>query len=190
MSTWSYVKNGEKQGPVEVDQIKKLIASKVIPPSVLVWKNGMSNWVAANTLSEFSVPTPPSESIPVPAEATVLTGEEDVEAHKVFAIMSYLGILFIVPIIAVRQSKFAIYHANQGMVLFICVAIVWMGSIFFGFFLAFIPLIGNLITLMLMPIYGILGLCWFVFMVLGIVHAAQGAFKPLPIVGEKFTLIK
>ena len=44
----------------------------------------------------------------------------DIESNKVYALLSYIGILFLVPIIAAPKSKFARYHANQGLTLFIC----------------------------------------------------------------------
>ena len=43
----------------------------------------------------------------------------DISANKVYAILAYIGFLVLVPLIAVPKSKFARFHANQGLVLLI-----------------------------------------------------------------------
>ncbi|UJF35877.1 DUF4870 domain-containing protein [Paenibacillus hexagrammi] len=97
----------------------------------------------------------------------------DIQNNKVMAIVAY--ILFFVPLLAARESKFAMYHANQGLTLFIvCVAA--------NFILGIIPIIGWI----LLPIANLI---IFVLAILGIVAAAQGQAKPLPIIGS-FTLLK
>jgi uncharacterized membrane protein len=190
MSTWSYVKDGQKQGPVEAEQLKQLIATKTLPPTTLVWKSGMANWVAASTLPEFSIPVTPVGAPPIPDQEVVLTGEADVEANKVFAILAYLGILFVVPLIVARQSKFAMYHANQGLLLFIVGFVTYVGLGILTFILGLIPFLGTIIAFLVTPLFGLLGLGFLVLMILGIVNAAQGAFKPLPAIGNAYTLIK
>jgi len=62
---WYYVKNGQRQGPVSTDQIKQLLASGQLQPSDLAWKEGMSQWVAAGTITELvPVQTKPSPQLP------------------------------------------------------------------------------------------------------------------------------
>ena len=99
--------------------------------------------------------------------AAVQPDPADVEKNKVFAILAYIGLLFLVPLLAAKDSKFAMYHANQGLVLFIgwiALSVVSM-----------IPVIG-LVALLGYPVM-------FVFMILGIINAANGQMKPLPLVG-------
>ena len=43
--------------------------------------------------------------------------------NKVMAILSYFGILVLIPIFAAKDDAFARYHANQGLVLLIASAI-------------------------------------------------------------------
>jgi uncharacterized membrane protein len=58
---------------------------------------------------------------------------EDINENKTMAILAY--ILFFVPLLAARESKFAMYHANQGLVLFLAaMAVNLIGSL--------IPVIG------------------------------------------------
>ncbi len=44
---------------------------------------------------------------------------EDADTNRVFGILAYLGIFVLVPIIVAKDSPFAKYHSNQGLVLFL-----------------------------------------------------------------------
>jgi uncharacterized membrane protein len=93
---------------------------------------------------------------------------EDIDKNKTMAILAY--ILFFIPMLAARESKFAMYHANQGLVLFLAAMIVnILGSI--------IPLIGWFVILPLGNLAAI------VLAVLGIINAYKGEAKPLPLLG-------
>ncbi|MUK90183.1 hypothetical protein GMD78_17560 [Ornithinibacillus sp. L9] len=96
---------------------------------------------------------------------------EDVKNNKGMAILAYIGFLFIVPLLAAKESKFAMYHTNQGLVLFIIgFAIYIVGSI--------IPVIGWLLILPLGSLF------WLVWAVIGIINAANGQEKSLPLIGK------
>lgn len=95
----------------------------------------------------------------------------------VFAILAYIGILFIVPLLAAKDSKFAMYHANQGLVLFLAELIA-------GFAAAILSV--ALIGFLLMPLVWLVS---FILMIIGIMNAANKQMKPLPIIGG-ITLIK
>ena len=88
--------------------------------------------------------------------------------NKLLAAISYIGILFLVPLLAAKDDAFARFHANQGLVLFL-VGIV-LGII------GMIPFVGPIIA-------GIGGIVTFVFAILGIINAINGAMKPLPLIG-------
>jgi uncharacterized membrane protein len=93
---------------------------------------------------------------------------EDVEKNKVMAILSY--IIFFIPLIAARESKFAMYHANQGLVLFLAAVVInIVGGI--------VPFIGWFIIL---PFGWIAVL---IFAIIGIINASKGLMKPLPLIG-------
>ena len=98
---------------------------------------------------------------------------EDIDKNKVFAILAYLGILFIVPILAAKDSKFARFHTNQGVILFICGI---LGSI-----MSCIPIIKYFAWIVSLGV--------FVLAVMGIIAAAKGEAKELPIIG-KYRIIK
>lgn len=48
-----------------------------------------------------------------------ISKDRDIEDNKTVAALSYAWILFLVPLLGKRKSKFAQFHAKQGMVLFI-----------------------------------------------------------------------
>lgn len=96
--------------------------------------------------------------------------QEDIAKNKVFAIFAYIGILFLIPLLAAKDSPFARFHANQGMVLFIINIAIGIAS---G----------------IIEILGILGIATLVFMVMGIINAANGKGKRLPLIG-KIELLK
>lgn len=98
----------------------------------------------------------------------------DIEKNKIFAIIAY--IIFFIPLIAAADSKFARYHANQGLnVLLLSLAVYIIGSI--------IPVIGWFIIIPLGEIAVL------VFIIIGIVNASKGEMKELPLIG-KINIIK
>lgn len=115
-----------------------------------------------------------SQEPPVPTgrETAGVPSTDDVEKNKVFAILAYFGILFIVPLLAAKDSEFAMYHANQGLLLFLTgVAVQVVGVITTPILIGFLVLFGGWIFV-------------FVLFIMGIVNAAKGEMKPLPVVGN------
>ena len=95
--------------------------------------------------------------------------------EKVFGILAYIGILCLVPVFA-GKSEFSKFHANQGLILFIVEVITGVLSIILGF----IPVIGLIIGFVLWAV----DVVCIVFAIMGIVAAAQGQMKPLPLIGN------
>lgn len=97
----------------------------------------------------------------------------DINGNKGMAVLAYIGILWLIPLLAAKGSKYARYHTNQGLVLWItCIVVGIAGAI-----LDFIPFIGGLLS-------GLLGLATLALMILGIVNAATGKAKELPVIGR------
>jgi len=66
---------------------------------------------------------------------------EDIENNKVMALLAY--IIFLVPLLAAKESKFAMFHTNQGLVLFLAaIAVNIVGGIvpIIGWFIPDFPL--------------------------------------------------
>ncbi|NLG02498.1 MAG: hypothetical protein GX567_01480 [Clostridia bacterium] len=99
--------------------------------------------------------------------------QEDIQQNKAMAILSYLGILVLIPILAAKDSAYARYHANQGLVLVI--ASIALGVVSTVVSMLSIPFVGVLVYLCSIVI--------FIFEVMGIVQAAKGEAKPLPVIG-------
>jgi len=102
---------------------------------------------------------------------------KDVEDNKALTFLSYLGILALIPLLVKQESKFAQYHAKQGIVLFV----VWFIASWIS---GFIPLIG---WFLLAPVVTILGI---VLSIMGLINVAKGEMKELPIIGEIVKKVK
>jgi len=184
MSDWYYVQDGKQQGPVDVAELKNFIAEGKLPPDTRIWKEGMVDWVAASTLPGFAQAVQTTLSGTVVLPPPVSDGgvdPTDAEKNKVMGILAYLGILFLVPLLAARDSKFAMYHTNQGLILFIAA----VGLMIVSGVLGSIPFIG-LFSLLISPLVSLVILA---LAIIGIINAAKGECKPLPVIGN-FTLIK
>ncbi len=92
--------------------------------------------------------------------------ERDFRDNKLWALLSYLGVLVVFPLIMKRDSQFVQFHVKQGLVLLVGWVISWLP---FG------------------PIIGIVAL---VLSVIGIINVLNGEKKSLPIVGELAEKIK
>ncbi|MBQ7095858.1 MAG: zinc ribbon domain-containing protein [Clostridia bacterium] len=109
-----------------------------------------------------------------PAAAEEKVGGDD----KLMAVLSYFGLLVLIPIFAAKERPFARFHANQGLVLFI-VELAWgivsgiVGGIFavLGF-----GIVGELLELA--------ELLLLVLAIIGIVNACKGEKKELPVIGK------
>lgn len=75
-------------------------------------------------------------------EKPVQPMDPDVEANKTVAALSYISILFIIPLLGKKDSKFCQFHAKQGLVVFLiellasilCMIpplcmLVWLGAV-------------------------------------------------------------
>jgi uncharacterized membrane protein len=96
------------------------------------------------------------------------SGGSDAEKNKAIACLAYL--IFFLPYLAAKDSKFAMYHANQGLLLLLLsVAVNILGSV--------VPVIGWFLILPLGWIF------WLILLIMGITNASKGEMKPLPLIG-------
>ena len=101
--------------------------------------------------------------------------QNDIQQNRVMGVLSYLGILVLIPLFAARESPFARFHCNQGIVLALAEVILSFAVRIFGR----LPLVGWIIRL----VGGLGGLALFVFAIMGIVNAINGKAKELPVIG-------
>ncbi len=102
--------------------------------------------------------------------------ENQIKDAKVLAAVAYWGFLCILPLILMKDNKFAVHHGKQGLVLFIFL----VG----GFIIGIMPLFGPIIYRAVLFIYLVL-LLW------GTIAALAGKKAFIPVVSgfaEKITL--
>ena len=90
-------------------------------------------------------------------EKTYASPDPDIEKNKTVAALSYIWILFLIPLLGKKHSKFCQFHAKQGLILFLLSFLSWF------------PLIGWL-----------LGLAIIVVSVMGILKCLEGAWWKVP----------
>lgn len=106
------------------------------------------------------------------ADTTAQYEKHDIENNKILALFSYIGILFLIPLLAASNSKYARFHANQGLVFFLANLVLGLVCTV----LAFIPVVGAIIDVLI-------GLVSLAVMILGIYNAVTGKAKELPVIG-------
>lgn len=110
----------------------------------------------------------------------------DIEQNKVLSVIAYLWFLSIVTMLAAPNSKYARFHANQGLVLAIAETVVGAVVGVIGVVLGLIPFIGAIIAALLSLVISLAGLGLTIF---GIVNVVNGKAKKLPLIGN-ITLLK
>lgn len=119
-------------------------------------------------------------------EEKIIFNEEDVKQNKVFGILAYFGILFLVPLLAAKDSQYARFHTNQGIVFFIFSIIANALNAIVRICFGFIPFFGAIVSALVSLAVGVICLILFI---LGIVNACSGEPKKLPIIGN-ITILK
>lgn len=129
------------------------------------------------------------------ADTTAQYDPQDIANNKAMGVLAYLGILVLVPILGAKQSKFARFHANQGLTLLgveviysivsaILRAVIKTEETLWGYGLGIYTT-----PTWLNVILGLISIPLLVLAILGIVNAAQGKAKELPLIG-KFQWLK
>lgn len=113
-------------------------------------------------------------------DTTASYSAADVQNNKAMGILSYLGILVLIPLLAAKDSPFARYHANQGLVLLLCEVGFSVASMILSVIFAFLGPLALLWTL----VSWLVSLAFLALLILGIVNAAQGLCKELPLIGR------
>lgn len=118
------------------------------------------------------------------SEASEIFEEEDIRQNKTMAGLAY--ILFFLPLIVCKDSKFGRFHANQGLLLLILSVAGYIAISIVTTILATITwrLFGFISLL-----YSIYGLFILAVAIYGLVNGLNGKAKELPIIG-KFRIIR
>lgn len=95
--------------------------------------------------------------------------EKEIKDAKAMAAVGYWGFLCILPLVLMKDNKFAVYHGKQGLVLFIFLVA--------GFITSILPLFGTLVYRLVLFIYLVL-LLW------GTIAALAGKKACMPVVSR------
>ncbi len=113
---------------------------------------------------------------PIP-EANTTPDPKDAAENKIYAVLAYLGILVLIPLLTdkAKKSPFARFHTAQGSVLFL----ISCG-------ISLLPRVVYTLTDLYAwsTISNVFSIAVLVLQIIGIVYAAQGTLKPLPLIGE------
>jgi len=103
------------------------------------------------------------------AKKTVPQKSGDIEVNKYIAAMSYVSFLFVIPLFLKRDSKFAQFHAKQGLLLFVAEVVLTVVGV--------VPLLGWLVAF-----FG--WILAFAFALIGILKSLSGEYWKMPILGD------
>ncbi len=136
----------------------------------------------------------PPESPPAPADPpaalsakTAVEQEEKSEAdignHRAMAILSYIPVLVIIPLVFGQQSRFVRYHTNQGFLLFILEALRWgiMSVLYTALPLMFKS---HPILALFGLLNGAISFLFLAFAIVGLLHVVGGQCQELPAIGK------
>lgn len=129
-------------------------------------------------------------------DSTASLEATDIAQNKGMAILSYFGLLLLIPLFAAKNSRFARYHVNQGLTLLLVEIACGAVNGIFGFIKGLVQT-----TKYVYGIYPVQSTPWFVSVplgiisaalgiatlalaVIGIVNAAQGKARELPLIGR------
>ncbi len=114
------------------------------------------------------------------ADTTAEFDKQDIEQNKIMGVFAYLSWLVLIPIFAAPKSKFARFHANQGLVLAITEIVWWIAQIILTVIIYAISYKLGFIT----KILGLANIAFFVMTIIGILNAINGKAKELPVIGK------
>lgn len=104
----------------------------------------------------------------------------------IMGILAYLSVLVFIPIFAAKESKFARYHSNQGVTLFIFELAWFVISAILTVIFVFVPALGVILKILKWAFrLGFLAL-----IIIGIINVCNREMKPLPVIGDMLHIIK
>ncbi len=118
-------------------------------------------------------------------KADMAFDSEDIRENKAMAALAYLGALVAVPLFFAKDSRFARFHAGQGLALFLASVAYSVGL---GALRTLLPVYSWGIYYLL-QVLRMAGMGFGVLSVMGIVNVMNGEARELPVVG-KWKLLK
>ena len=119
------------------------------------------------------------DQIKNPKDHTNEFDPNDIQTNNLLSLLSYLGILVLIPLLLVKKSRFSRFHANQGLALIIANAAVY----FLSFLSGALCSVSWVFIILLLPCM-LLNMACIALAVLGIINAIRGKAKELPVIGK------
>lgn len=133
--------------------------------------------------AQFSQAAPKESAAAYYAKQPYMPPADDAQANKGVAICGYFGLLWIVPLVTTaKHSPFAKFHANQALMVFITSIATWIVTwllkvILYAIFSWRVYVLANFLSFAV-SVFSL------VLMIVGIVFAAQGKMKEIPVIGQ------
>ncbi|MGC4016669.1 MAG: GYF domain-containing protein [Luteolibacter sp.] len=153
MAQWHYGENGQQHGPVDENGIRQAIASGLVQPQTLVWREGMPNWLPLSQVAELGGPSSAYQQSPyvTPYAPTNGLAIASMVCGIVSIFMCWVHILGAIP--AVICGHMALARINEspvpmggrgmaiaGLILgYLCIAATLGGILFFVFSISLHP---------------------------------------------------
>ncbi len=93
--------------------------------------------------------------------------DQEIMEGKALAILSYLFILCIIPLLLKKENRFVLFHGKQGLIIFVCEVAVFIVHI----------VVGQWILDFGIFLFGLLSL-------IGIVGVLRGRYLKIPVIAE------
>ena len=95
--------------------------------------------------------------------------EDDIQQNKLMAILAYLNLLVLIPLFAAKNSPFARFHVNQGIILLLITIVI--------------NVLDSVVFILPNIIFTILRILIIALVLLGIYNVISGKAKELPLIG-------
>lgn len=121
----------------------------------------------------------PVEPAAAPAAVQAPPAGEERKPRKGMAVLAYLGLPVVIPLLFARKDPFARFHTNQGLVLYLltlicnCVSELLMGTL---------VEISPVLAIAVHAVLGIVSVLLFALAVAGLIGALGGKTKQLPVI--------
>ncbi len=128
---WYYAKAGKKEGPVALDDLKRLVEQGQLQPTDHVWKQGMPAWVPASSVDGLLAVVPPPPPVPqVDSASPAWTVTKKVlywiRCHPIITLAIGCGVSFLPAMALPVSSGIQGFFAFLFMACFVAICVFWI----------------------------------------------------------------
>jgi uncharacterized membrane protein len=136
-------------------------------------------------MSDPTVPPPPPYSSPPPPPPMSSAPNSN---RGIMIVLSYLGILGLIPLLADREDSEVQWHARNGLILTVAMVLIWIAFAVIGFMLVMVHLgiVGCFLNLVHLALF----LGYLVLIIMCIVKGTQGGRFRIPVISQYADTLK